>query len=521
MNRESTGGCRWSGVMLAGCMLFASEGFAGDPLPGTQPGPTLAGLEDPALETRAQKKSPTAFAGKKPQPVSSWGDENSRSYFIPVVDILAEEFLLNQYDRHFIDPQVYGSDFPSFRRNAGGPWVLDTDPFSVNQFAHPYQGGIYHGFARSAGLGFWTSMGYGFLGSALWETAGETGPANINDQFTTPVAGSFLGEPLFRMASLLLESGEDPPGFWRELGAAVISPPTGFNRNAYADRFDGVFRSHDPAVYTRLQLGINVTSSVHASTDAGPTPVQNSTPHSYRTGEAIADFTIAYGLPGKAGYTYTRPFDYFHFQFTAITSNVFENILSRGLIYGTDYKIGENYRGVWGIYGIYDYISPQAFRVSTTGAGVGSTGQWWMSRTVAWQGTALASVGYGSAGSARAIDQRDYHSGIAPGALLASRLIFGEIAAMDVTLRDYRVTDMASGQTAGGEDIARADISLTARVFNLHGVTIKYVLSRRDASSPGFADTHQRVDAVSLAYTYLGQTRFGAVDWRPQGAGGR
>jgi len=59
------------------------------------------------------------------------------------------------------------------------------------------------------------------------------------------------------MASLLLEGGGEHPGFWRELGAAIISPPTGFNRLMFGDRFKAVFPSHDPAIFTRLRWGVS------------------------------------------------------------------------------------------------------------------------------------------------------------------------------------------------------------------------------------------------------------------------
>jgi hypothetical protein len=58
------------------------------------------------------------------------------------------------------------------------------------------------------------------------------------------------------------------------------------------------------------------------------------------------------------------------------------------------------------------------------------------------------------------------------------------------------------------------------RVYNLHGITLRYTASRRDAHYSNLADTRQSVGAISLGYTYLGQTRFGAVDWRPKSAGG-
>ena len=75
--------------------------------------------------------------------------------------------------------------------------------------------------------------------------------------------------------------------------------------------------------------------------------------------------SLDYGLPGKPGYTYDRPFDYFSFKATASSANGFENLMIRGLLIGTDYKAGENYRGVWGLYGSFDYISPAIFRVSS------------------------------------------------------------------------------------------------------------------------------------------------------------
>lgn len=476
--------------------------------------------EDPKLDSPAQQKAPTAFAAEKPKPVLSWGTDDGKSYLVPALNIVVEEFLLNQYDRHFLDSKVYGSNLSSAKDNLTHQWVVDSDKFKINQFLHPYQGAIYQNLARSAGLDFWPSMGYSFLGSALWEIAGETDPASINDQFTTGIGGAFLGEPLFRMSSLLLETGKQP-GFWREVGAAFISPANGFTRYAYGDRFDGVFRSNNPAVYTRIQLGATLDQNVKSNVNLNTIPDGDAIAQTFKNREASADFTMAYGLPGKPGYTYNRPFDYFHFQFTATNNNAFENIISRGLLYGSSYSAGDSYRGIWGLYGTYDYISPQLFRVSTSGAGLGTTGQWWISKIVAVQGTALASVGYGSAGVIRGTGDRDYHNGITPQGLVASRFIFSDRASLDLEFREYYVSNLASGKTGGSENIKRGDVALTVRVYNLHGVTLKYAWTQRDAKYSELApDTHQRVGAISIAYSYLGQTRFGAVDWRPPSAGG-
>ena len=65
------------------------------------------------------------------------------------------------------------------------------------------------------------------------------------------------------MANLLLESDDGRPGFWRELGAAIISPPTGFNRLVFGNRFDAVYPSNRPATFIRLAGGGTLTSSSH------------------------------------------------------------------------------------------------------------------------------------------------------------------------------------------------------------------------------------------------------------------
>ncbi len=516
-------------IVLAITLLIPSASYAADPQPDTK-APATSAPPSPALDSKSQKAAPTAFAAAQPKPVLHWGVGKAKSYWVPASEIFGFDFLLTQFNRHFVDSEAYGSDASSIWDNLNSKWVVDTDPFAVNQFMHPYQGSLYHGFARSAGIGFWGSLGYTTAGSVLWEIAGERTKPSINDQVASGIGGSLLGEPLFRIASLLLESGGGNPSIWRELGAAAISPSIGLNRFAFGSRFDGVFRSHAPAVYTRIELGASLNSFVHSNVNrdlefSGPPIGQKFDRH-----EADLDFTMAYGLPGKPGYSYKRPFDYFDFEFRASTASIFENILSRGLLYGTDYAVGDNYRGVWGLYGSYDYIAPQVFRVSSTAASVGTTGQLWLSRAVAVQGSALSGVGYGAAGTIRASGiggpaangggERDYHYGITPQGLVALRLILGDRASIDMSARDYYVSQFGGTESSGTENISRLDISFTLRVYKLHGITLRYVESHRDARYGIRNPTHQSVGTVSIVYSFLGQTRFGAVDWRTAAAGG-
>ena len=465
----------------------------------TQEPPTSATLKLPDL---SRSDPPTGDGA--PHRILSWETGAGRSYFIPALEIVGFEALLNQFDRHFINDPAYESNWASIKQNASHKWVIDNDPFSINQFGHPYQGSMYYGFARSSGLNYWEALGYTFAGSALWEIAGETTPPSRNDQIATGIGGTFLGEPLFRMSNLVLESADGTPSIWREIGAAVISPPTGFNRLTFGERFDTIFPSRHPAYYSQLQIGGSYAAHL---TDQGVVePIQH--------GVGNLTYAMAYGLPGKADYLYTRPFDYFDFEITASTANVVESLMSRGLLLGTDYAVGSDYRGVWGLYGSYDYVSPQTFRISSTALSLGTTAQWWLSKQVALQGTLLGGVGYGAAGTIRGQGERDYHYGITPQALVALRMILGERAALDLVGRDYFVSSVASTEQRGSENILRGEAAATVRLVGRHAITVKYIASHREANYPDLGQRHQTLGTVWLFYTLLGNSRFGAVEWR-------
>jgi uncharacterized protein DUF3943 len=471
--------------------------------------PGRGGAEEPATAASpASEETATVSAPQPPTARLSWETGAGKSYLVPALDIVGFDLLLNQFNRRYFDGDEYDTSLATVRRNLRRSWVVENDPFQINQLGHPYQGSMYHGFARSAGLSYWESLGYTFGGSIFWEIAGETTPPSKNDQIASGIGGTFLGEALFRMASLVLENANGTPPFWRELSAAVISPATGFNRLAYGDRFSAIFPSRDAVYYSRLALGASTTTqNVRGA----------STEHGHH--EALADFSIDYGLPGQPGYYYRRPFDYFTFQATASSAGVIENVMTRGLLVGRDYEAGKNYRGVWGLYGTYDYLSPQFFRVSSTGLALGTTGQLWLSESIALQGSALVGAGYAAVGTLRGASERDYHYGVAPQALLALRLIFGDKASLDVTARDHFVTRVAAADRGGHDNIARADVSFTWRLHRKHAISVKYLWSHRDATFPDLGDRTQTRATVGIFYTLLGHDRFGAVDWRTPGAG--
>ncbi len=475
----------------------------------------VTGLPDTPQKTSANIlfTQQSRFAADPPARGSepAWGTGAGKSYLIPALEIIGFNLALNTaariaYPNETQDgKKVYQTSLSTSWDNlVHGPWVIDQDSYTVAQLRHPYQGAIYQGFARSAGLSFWESAGYTFLGEFLWNTAGETDPPAINDQISSGIAGVFLGEALFRLAGLVVERGE--PGFWRELSAALISPPAGFNRHVFGDRFRPFFPSYDPAIFWRARLGAtwNVQTSGANSSD-------------FKQNNPIADFSITYGLPGKPGYDYTRPFDYFEFQVTTNSSAAYlvENLLSRGLLLGEEYELGDSYRGIWGLYGSYDYTYPNAFfRVSSTAFSLGTTSQWWLSRLVALQSTVLAGLGYAGGGVASPVGHRDFHYGLTPQDLISLRLIIGDLAMVEATQRGFYISDVWSSTPKGKEIMMNINLGLTVRIHGPHALEANCLFASRDGDYEGMADQHQRVTRVALLYNFLSDIHFGAVDWR-------
>jgi len=428
--------------------------------------------------------------------------ESDSSVAIPALEIVGFDFLLSNFNRAFSGSSDYDVSASSIRRNLRGPWVVDNDPFRVNQFLHPYQGSLYHGAARASGLSYWEASALTFAGSAWWEITGERTPPARNDQIASGIAGSFLGEPLFRIARLITDRS-DLPASWRTWLATAVSPPVGLNRLLFENRFDNAFADHNPAYYGRMHLGASRTGRFDAnSADL------------FKRNAADLDLALDYGLPGQADYTYRRPFDYFNIHAHA-TSTGIELLTTRGLLFGTDYTAGDHTRGIWGLYANYDYVAPQIFHVSTTSLSLGTTAQWWAAQDVAVQGTVLGGLGYSAASTARGVgDNTEYHYGTASRGGVSMRVIGGTRAALDIDATIVSVGRITS-RARGRDDITRVDTAFTWRLQGPHAIGISYVWSHRSASFATAAGRRQSLSKIGLYYALLGQQSFGAVDWRP------
>jgi len=442
--------------------------------------------------------SAACATGAAMQSETSRGVDGHKSYIIPVVEIAALDAAVNAGGRLLSDPAGYEVTPDSIRRNLRSRWVVDDDPFQINQFGHPYQGAMYHGIARSNGLSYWPSAATTFAASALWEIAGETTPPSLNDQIASGIAGSFLGEPLFRISRLLLERADHGPGVWRTLGAVLVSPPTGLNHVMIGDPAGSVAPDAVPFSDIRVQLG--ATAVANGGSQSGP---------SLSSSQAHLALSMDYGYPGDPGYHHERPFDYFRIE-SSVSSEGLEQLSTRGLVAGFDYR-AERLAGISGLYGSYEYFAPDDFRFSSTALSFGTTLQASLSESLVVQSTGLLGGGYVATHSADPADERDYHYGLAPQALANVRVISGRRAALDVTAREYFVSALGGFRTHQRDLISLGDASLAIRLYHKHALGLTYQLARRRSDFPALPDQTLARSRVGVFYTFLGSGGFGAV----------
>ena len=491
------------GAILAALLALAGAARAAEPAAGATPRPAAHVLQG---ERAVEGAPPVQDEGEPPVPPGPAGEPvYRRNYWIPLAEVVLVAAATNLVDRELLGYEWADSSLESAKLNLTR-WNYDADPFSTNNIMHPYNGSIYYAAARSMGHDLWASFGYAFLGSALWEVGGETEPASINDQIMTPIGGAFLGEVLYRCAALVLGPSHDRPGFWRALGAVLVSPPTGANRLIFGDTYRTFDFDWRPVTYFQASVGGGLAYD--------RTPVEQSGDQT----EPIlqAGLRLAFGLPDELGFPVRNPFDHFDLAFTLAATErqaAFGALFIRGILAGT--RIEGRWRGVWGLTGVFDYVNPRVFRVGTAALGISTTGQLGARGGVALQGTALLAAGFGNAGATiQPIGGRDYHSGPSAQVLLDARVLLGDTAVLGAELRQYLVTGTVG--THGFEEMTYLTLSGLVRIKGPHAIGVERLATRRRAEYGDVPALQQRSTALSISYTLVTDPWFGAYQPRPE-----
>ncbi len=469
--------------------------------------PVALALTLPTASPPRFSLAPTELLGGEPFDCVSSGEGRvyRRNFLIPSIEVPVFLVGLNLFDRWILD-----KDYAQTRglhtlwdHALHGPWEYDSDSVWENFTAHPYMGGVAFNFARSSGLSFWWSFGYAFVGSLLWELGGETEPPSINDQIETPVGGAFLGEILFRSYVMILQSGGDSPGFWRELAAAVINPPAAFNRLLFGDKYRTQEFDLRPATY----FMVSGRSGYHWSRGLGsPEGVFQNV---WWGGDLELDYWME--RPGSSA---VLPFDRFHARLgiSGDSQGPEDALLLNGILVGWEQRSGP-WAGVAGLVGSYEDLNAGLFRAGSTALGVGTTGQLSFGGDSALTGFAAASVPLIAAGNSRkqppdVVNEQDHHQG--PGGAIAAldaRLSVDKRFMMDLVAREYLI--LGRHPLPGWEDQTYARLSAFVRIAGPHclGITADY--AHRNSRTPDLPTSHQDVLALGVAYAWASDDHLG------------
>ena len=188
----------------------------------------------------------------------------------------------------------------SMWRNFGrAQW--DVNRFGMNQFGHPYNGGLYYNAGRSNGYGLVPSAAFAAIGSYMWECCFEAEPTSINDLVNTSLGGVSFGETTHRLAALTYRPGVGGlEGFGRGVLGVVLDPIGGLTR-LVTGRSAASGRSYQGVGSVPLRATLRA-GGMSSSVGGEFGPIGD------REG-AVFDLDLAYG--DSFGRARSGPYDYF------------------------------------------------------------------------------------------------------------------------------------------------------------------------------------------------------------------
>lgn len=385
------------------------------------------------------------------------------------------------------------------------PWTFDVDSFVINQFGHPYQGTLAFTAARSSGISFWWACIYPFMASLTWELFFEVDGPSFNDQITTPLGGIYLGEVLHR-TSLLVLRGKEAPKWLRVLGAFLLEPVGQLNRWMLDERLDAEDVQDFPPTFAMVGGGVAVGSAFRD-------------PNTFEIIRVLApqgnvNGRMTYGMPGDPSFRYTTPFSHFDVDFNiTFPGPTVSSVFTRGLLAGKQFGSGKT-RGLWGLFGQYDFAEASLLRVSSVGFGIGTSFQTVLPANFTFQlAGVLSAVPLSSAGSLGLQEGvvRDYHTGPGGQAVAEARLIWNDRAWLRVAARTWFIAGLYI-DAPGWESISYLTVGPLVRLWGPMAVGADVVMALRRAKfDDDLFDRSVTGATVRVTLNWISEESLGAV----------
>ncbi len=411
-------------------------------------------------------------------------DASGAGSLVPVVaEVMGNNLVLFAYHRYFRDGWNYGIGFESWARNfREGPY-WDGNPFEVNQFSHPYHGGLYFNSARSHGYSYWGAMPFTFLGAFIWEFFMETTRPSANDLVNTTVGGLAVGEATYRLSSYMLQNGGRNPSPLNTITAILFNPVNGLH---------------------------GLLSSVPHPIRADPTPtnLQGILSFGYQQTTGVADrtgpsahpalkFVSRYGDPFAGDYD--KPFDTFELigQLRFGYRQPLGRFHIQGMLIGTALGPKEDASHIVGAFQHLDFVDDEALQFGGQSFSAGVLSRFRIAQELELRtafhlsGLLLGAISSEHAGYVEQGRSRTYDYG--PG--LGLRLNLTARHASDASLAlMYTGSWVHSVDGADAEHLAHLlDAELRMPLLHSFGLALEYQLLARNSFFKEFTNVHRLV----------------------------
>ncbi|WP_253895953.1 DUF3943 domain-containing protein, partial [Corallococcus exercitus] len=467
------------GVLLAGGLLLGGPAFA-------QEGPCTDGPRFHAdAAVRDAAPSPPADAPLNEAAVREDTSRERPHPWLALAEVTSINLVVWTWDRVLMNRDWARVTPADWGENLTSGFEWDGDHFGTNQLAHPYHGSLYYVAARDNGIPYLGSLGFTLLGSLQWEVFAENKKPSINDIANTSLGGTIMGEAIYRLSSMVLDT--EATGwerFGRELGAAALSPVRGVNRVLRGDSWrveptPSDWRPDRFAGWARL----------------GYLKLGNGESLAWGKNQFFTELSLRYGDAYRGAHR--RPFDAFEgrVQFTTQEAHLISYGQLMGLLVATPLALDSRDELRLSVFQQMRYVNTAAYELGSQSVDVGLTYQHDLSGGAALRsmllmnGALLASVSSEHAGQGG----RNYDYGVGPGLQLRVSYTRDEwdFVSLEAGLSQIIVLDGSSGS----HQVRTAQLRVDLPVYRSLGLGVEGNLFQRDSHFAEFPsvtkDTYQ------------------------------
>ena len=406
----------------------------------------------------------------------------------------------NLIDHYILNFDYSRVGFNSWKDNLKTGWEWDNDRFAMNNFFHPFSGGMYFNAARANGYSFFESIPFAAFGSLEWEYFGETTLPSKNDIINTTINGAFLGEIFYRLGSNILD--DQTTGFnrfFREAAVAVITPTRFFSRLLQGK----VFRLTPEEVYQKEPLNLTLSGGYHR--------VNSGTAKEKKTNSFNFNLRMDYGNPFEK--IQRKPYDYFKLRTDldfGVGRKIIDLLTGYGMLFGSNLQTG-NLEMLLGLFQHMNFFDNKTFELADLAFGPGIISKLPISKSSnLYTDLHAAIIPFGALSGRLGPDTtqvRDYNYAGGTELKFESTLNIGGWTGISLTGYYWWFRTIVG--TAGNSNIALIQPSIKFKLFNNVNIGFEHLIYYSDRYPRDFPSIHSvRTEQKVFLQIFLEEFKF-------------